>query len=164
MYVGFVPKSTEILVCVLREKNPKTEQATVMDKYSSGIQEKCKDASQVGFHLLVMIPSSVTGSKTQPANSPLLPPMPEQKACFLPRSVLPGKLSAWVMDFIIDRNCARALTLQVDDDHSMGEGAMVEGISTSLRVSLCSVMLLLMCRDGQGRLHHISQKQCCHVA
>lgn len=102
--------TAEILVHVLWEKNPKTEQATVMDKYSSDIQEKCKDASQAGFHLLVMITSSVTGSKTQPDNSSLLPPMPEQKACFPPRSVLPGKLSAWMKDFIMSRNGARALT------------------------------------------------------
>lgn len=66
------------ILCVLWEKNPKTQKSTVMDKYSSGIQEKCKDASQVSFHLLVMIPSSVTGSKTQAANSSLLPAMPEQ--------------------------------------------------------------------------------------
>jgi len=51
----------EILTLVLWEENPKTEQAVDMDKYSSGIQEKCIDASRVGFHLLVMIPNTVTG-------------------------------------------------------------------------------------------------------
>lgn len=29
----------------------------------------------------------------------------------------------------MSRNCARALTLQVDDEHSMREGGMVEGIA-----------------------------------
>lgn len=43
-----------------------------MYKYSSGIENKCIEAPRVGFHLLVKIPSVVTGSRTQPAHLPLL--------------------------------------------------------------------------------------------
>lgn len=72
IYVSFVPKSLQILFLVLQEENPKKEQAIDMYKYSSGIEKKCIEASRVGFHLLVKIPSVVTGSRTQLAHLPLL--------------------------------------------------------------------------------------------
>lgn len=73
IYVGFVPKSLRrFLFLFCGRKITKQNKLQLWINIHLAFKRKCIDASWVGFHLLVMIPSAVTGSRTLLANSSLL--------------------------------------------------------------------------------------------